>query len=67
VYVGANAIAGLTPERVLEKTLEMVNRPRSWPNPLGDGRAAEKIVNILREEADLARALVQGKVFLCMP
>jgi UDP-N-acetylglucosamine 2-epimerase (non-hydrolysing) len=51
VYVGANAIAGLTPERVLEKTLEMVSRPRSWPNPLGDGRAAEKIVNILREEA----------------
>jgi len=51
VYAGANAIAGLTPERVLEKTLEMVNRPRSWTNPLGDGKAAVKIVNILWEEA----------------
>jgi UDP-N-acetylglucosamine 2-epimerase (non-hydrolysing) len=50
VYAGANAIAGLTPERVLEKTLEMVNRPRNWSNPLGDGKAAEKIVNILLEE-----------------
>jgi UDP-N-acetylglucosamine 2-epimerase (non-hydrolysing) len=51
VYAGANAIAGLTPERVLEKTLEMVNKPRSWSNPLGDGKAAVKIVNILWEEA----------------
>jgi len=50
VYVEANAVAGLTPERVLEKTLEMVSKPRNWPNPLGDGRAGEKIVKILLEE-----------------
>jgi len=50
VYVGANTVAGLVPEHVLEKTLEMVNKPRSWPNPLGDGKAAEKIVKILQED-----------------
>jgi UDP-N-acetylglucosamine 2-epimerase len=28
----------------------MVNKPRSWTNPLGDGKAAEKIIKILLEE-----------------
>jgi UDP-N-acetylglucosamine 2-epimerase (non-hydrolysing) len=50
VYVGANAIAGLVPEHILEKTLEMVDKPRNWRNPLGDGMARKKIIRILLEE-----------------
>jgi UDP-N-acetylglucosamine 2-epimerase (non-hydrolysing) len=50
VYVGANAIAGLVPEHILEKTLEMVNKPRNWRNPLGDGMARKRIIRILLEE-----------------
>ena len=50
VYVGANAIAGLDPQRILSKALEMVERRGGWPNPLGDGRAAERIVKILEED-----------------
>ncbi len=50
VYVGANAVAGLDPQRILSKALEMVERRGGWPNPLGDGRAAERIVKILEED-----------------
>ena len=51
VYVGANVVVGFSPQRILEETLKMLEKPRNWPNPLGDGRAAEKIINILLAEA----------------
>ncbi|MGB9828060.1 MAG: non-hydrolyzing UDP-N-acetylglucosamine 2-epimerase, partial [Thermosphaera sp.] len=50
VYVGANVVAGLDPQRILSKTLEMADKRGSWPNPLGDGRAAEKIVRTLKDD-----------------
>lgn len=45
--VGANIIAGTEPENILEKTRIMMSRNRDWENPFGDGRAAERIVNII--------------------
>jgi UDP-N-acetylglucosamine 2-epimerase len=28
----------------------MLENPRNWNNPLGDGRSAVKIINIIQEE-----------------
>jgi UDP-N-acetylglucosamine 2-epimerase (non-hydrolysing) len=50
VYVGANVVAGLDPQRILSKTLEIADKRGSWSNPLGDGRAAEKIIKIIAED-----------------
>ncbi|MEM3713292.1 MAG: UDP-N-acetylglucosamine 2-epimerase (non-hydrolyzing) [Thermoproteota archaeon] len=48
--VGANVIAGTEPENILEKTRIMMERSKSWENPFGDGRSAERIVNIINSQ-----------------
>ena len=48
VEVGANVIAGTKPEEILNKTQLMLDGKRGWDNPFGDGRAAVKIVDVLR-------------------
>jgi UDP-N-acetylglucosamine 2-epimerase (non-hydrolysing) len=45
VEVGSNVIAGTAPDEVLTATREMLERTRDWPNPFGDGTAAEQIVD----------------------
>lgn len=45
--VGSNTLAGTHPQRILEAVREMLNRPRDWKNPFGDGRAGERIVEFL--------------------
>jgi UDP-N-acetylglucosamine 2-epimerase (non-hydrolysing) len=47
--VGANVLAGTSPKNILEKVCMMLEKPRNWANPFGDGRAGEKIVKIVRE------------------
>jgi UDP-N-acetylglucosamine 2-epimerase (non-hydrolysing) len=47
--VGANVLAGTNPQKILDKAKIMINTRRSWPNPFGDGRAGEKILNIIEE------------------
>ena len=47
VEVGANTIAGVQPKMVLEKTRIMLGKKRNWRNPLGDGKAAMRIVRTL--------------------
>jgi UDP-N-acetylglucosamine 2-epimerase (non-hydrolysing) len=49
LQVGANTLAGTEPERILEKAKLMIDNGRNWSNPFGDGRAAERIVNVLEE------------------
>lgn len=44
VDVKANIIAGLKPEIVLNSVEIMLNRERTWPNPYGDGKAAQRII-----------------------
>ncbi|MEM2129075.1 MAG: UDP-N-acetylglucosamine 2-epimerase (non-hydrolyzing) [Candidatus Bathyarchaeia archaeon] len=48
--VGANILAGAEPERILEKARLMVDADRLWPNPFGDGRAAERIIGVIEEK-----------------
>ncbi|MEM0085046.1 MAG: UDP-N-acetylglucosamine 2-epimerase (non-hydrolyzing) [Candidatus Methanomethylicia archaeon] len=47
IEVGGNIIAGTEPEVILEKARIMMSRERDWPNPFGDGRAGERIVDII--------------------
>jgi UDP-N-acetylglucosamine 2-epimerase (non-hydrolysing) len=47
VAVGANIVAGTSPEKILECSRVMLGRENNWENPFGDGKAAEKIVKAL--------------------
>ncbi len=44
IAAGANMLAGTAPARIIAAAEEMLSRKRSWGNPYGDGRAAERIV-----------------------
>jgi len=47
--VGANILAGASPDRILKHTRFMLSRENNWVNPFGDGKAGERIVEILTE------------------
>ena len=47
VEVGANELAGADPERIVAAARRMRARSRDWPNPFGDGKAGERIVDVL--------------------
>jgi UDP-N-acetylglucosamine 2-epimerase (non-hydrolysing) len=49
LQVGSNVLVGTDPERMLRGALEMSQRDTGWPNPFGDGEAAEKILRIIEE------------------
>jgi UDP-N-acetylglucosamine 2-epimerase (non-hydrolysing) len=46
---GANLLVGATAERIVEGAEKMLARDRNWENPFGDGKAGEKIINIIME------------------
>ncbi len=50
VAVGANLVAGVEPEAILAAAEKMLERRGGWENPLGDGRAGERIVDIVAGE-----------------
>lgn len=45
--VGANVLAGASPDRIVECTELMLSKKRNWQHPFGDGTAGKKIVRIL--------------------
>jgi len=47
--VGSNVLAGTEPREIVSKTAQMLNVKRDWANPFGDGKAGERITQILRE------------------
>jgi UDP-N-acetylglucosamine 2-epimerase (non-hydrolysing) len=46
IDAGANMLAGTDAERIVEAAGIMMDGSRTWDNPYGDGKAAEKIVKI---------------------
>ncbi|WP_235283070.1 non-hydrolyzing UDP-N-acetylglucosamine 2-epimerase [Methanosarcina sp. 1.H.T.1A.1] len=48
--VGSNVLAGVEPDRIIQSAINMMSEKRTWINPFGDGRAAEKIIDTLRTE-----------------
>jgi UDP-N-acetylglucosamine 2-epimerase (non-hydrolysing) len=51
VDVGANIVAGFKPDEIVNAAQQMLERTRTWKNPFGDGKAGERIVDILRKNA----------------
>jgi len=49
VDVGANVLAGTEPSLILEKVKIMLEVKSNWPNPFGDGKASNRIVQILNQ------------------
>lgn len=47
IEVGANVLAGVSPDKILECAKVMLDREKGWPNPFGDGKAGGRIVDIL--------------------
>jgi len=52
IDVGSNMLAGTSPEEILEKTEYMLGIKRDWANPFGDGKAGERIIQILTDRFD---------------
>jgi UDP-N-acetylglucosamine 2-epimerase (non-hydrolysing) len=48
--VGSNVLAGAEPNEIFNKAKYMLSKKNNWPNPFGDGKAAERIANILKRE-----------------
>jgi len=48
--VGSNVLAGTEPDEIAKKVDFMLNKGRGWPNPFGDGKAGQRIVELLREK-----------------
>jgi UDP-N-acetylglucosamine 2-epimerase (non-hydrolysing) len=44
IDVGASVLAGAEQDRIVRSALDMLSRPRTWPNPFGDGRAGERTI-----------------------
>jgi len=49
VDVGSNVIAGTDPTMILENVKFMLSTDKEWVNPFGDGKAAVRIIDVLRE------------------
>lgn len=45
--VGSNILAGTNKGRVLKCSKEMIDKKRNWNNPFGDGKAGEKIIEVI--------------------
>ena len=50
IDVGGNILAGTNPEKILECSKIMLNKERNWENPLGDGKAGERILRIITKK-----------------
>jgi len=48
--VGSNVLAGTEPKEIVKQVDFMLNKEYSWPNPFGDGKAGQRIVEILRRK-----------------
>ncbi|MEM1590178.1 MAG: UDP-N-acetylglucosamine 2-epimerase [Candidatus Bathyarchaeia archaeon] len=61
IEVGANVLAGTSPQEIVEKVDLMLKGGRSWSNPFGDGKASERIIKILRDKTDCKSIKNAGK------
>ena len=52
IEVGANILAGASPDRILECSKIMLGRKNEWQNPFGDGTAGRKITEIIMGGSD---------------
>ncbi len=48
IDVGSNILVGTNYNRIFEGTKKMISRKGDWENPFGDGKASQKIIDIIR-------------------
>ncbi len=48
VKVGSNILAGTEPERIMKCARSMLGKSNGWRNPFGDGKAAERILEVIK-------------------
>lgn len=51
LQVGSNVLAGTSPDSIIEKTKVMLQKPASWKNPFGNGKAGQRIIEIVTRQA----------------
>jgi UDP-N-acetylglucosamine 2-epimerase (non-hydrolysing) len=51
VQAGGNIVAGHDPAHIVAAANSMINRPRGWKNPFGDGHACERILKIIHTDS----------------
>jgi len=49
VAVGANILAGKDPQELYKSVMKMMVVEEKWENPFGDGKSAQRIVDIIEE------------------
>lgn len=52
IRVGASMLAGARERAIVARARELYDRPRTWPNPFGDGHSGERIVAHLASRLD---------------
>jgi UDP-N-acetylglucosamine 2-epimerase (non-hydrolysing) len=52
IEVGANILAGASPDKIVESARLMLQKEASWSNPFGDGKAGERILKIVTGAED---------------
>jgi len=50
--VGSNVLAGTDPDEIVAKAAEMLEMEKDWLNPFGDGKAGQRIIQILCDKFD---------------
>jgi len=47
IEAGGNVLTGDDPSRITKAAAKMINKKRDWKNPFGDGKAGERIMDVL--------------------
>jgi len=53
ITAGSNMLAGTSPEKMLAATKHMMDIPRTWNNPFGEGDASKRIIEICKKKGTL--------------
>jgi len=53
ITVGSNILAGTNPEKMLAATARMIDIPRIWNNPFGDGDASHRVIDVCKKMGTL--------------
>ncbi|MBU1203945.1 MAG: UDP-N-acetylglucosamine 2-epimerase (non-hydrolyzing) [Nanoarchaeota archaeon] len=53
IKIKSNILVGCNPKKMEKGAKKMLFKKRKWKNPFGDGKASQKIINILKEKNEV--------------
>jgi UDP-N-acetylglucosamine 2-epimerase (non-hydrolysing) len=53
IDAGSNMLAGTNPEKILAAADRMIDIPRTWKNPFGDGHTSQYIIDVCKKKGTL--------------